>query len=316
MSHVWEGSTNGSVDPSFPVGAIVLSTDADDGSIDPSFPVADTSAVVSTDEEDRSSREYSLVPIDLLGGNDDGLQNHARHLEMSGNGVCTCALHKGNDSSWTPKDILLHGSFSLPGQIDGNGLQNYTLSAPMRKTMDQMEYSLLNDGRITPPSIFSESPSVANVAVFLVDKNGKQTLSNERYITPSSSRSNSIGPSSTESTSNKTYVREEDIKDADVLFGQGARSNWHKGNKVYRDRILEDQPEYKKRDNDGKKNMSKRIMAWINDEKGGRFLAFDETPKGKRYYVATDDQVREKVCRALRGDKRYGGERSKTPNCP
>jgi hypothetical protein len=101
----------------------------------------------------------------------------------------------------------------------------------------------------------------------------------------------------------RTFVYEDEVLENDVLFGRGARSNWHPGNQTYRERILDLQPLYKTKDSKGRREMSKAVVEWVNNELKGRFLAVDRTPYGNCcYYIATDEQAREKVMQSLRDD--------------
>ena len=123
--------------------------------------------------------------------------NHARRLAMSASksrcfDVCTCESKDGHVSSWKSGDIL-DGPLVLAGPIDGKSLNKYP-SLVMTK-IDPIESLLMNDGRITPPNSFSESPSI-HLAVH-VDKKRQQTPattglrpSNPTYITPSPSHPN------------------------------------------------------------------------------------------------------------------------------
>ena len=93
-----------------------------------------------------------------------------------------------------------------------------------------------------------------------------------------------------------------EVQENDVLLGRGGRSNAHNGNRVYRQRILEYQAAYKQLDVLGKKRMSENIVEWVKS-RGGRFLAYEKTPQGiASYYVATDEEARQKVCQGLRED--------------
>lgn len=99
----------------------------------------------------------------------------------------------------------------------------------------------------------------------------------------------------------RTYVQ---VDKNDVLFGQGSGPNRHHGNIVYNGCILAFQPVYKRSDIAAKKDLIDFIILLI-DLYGGRFLKNEETPEGNiGYYVASDNDVHDKVSRALRGDRR------------
>jgi len=87
----------------------------------------------------------------------------------------------------------------------------------------------------------------------------------------------------------------DDVKESDVLFGQGGESNNHAGNKSYRARLVGTRPSYSKASSSEKTNIAQRVVDEINDT-GGRFLKKD---KG-RWYVASNRDARRKVSQALR----------------
>jgi hypothetical protein len=102
----------------------------------------------------------------------------------------------------------------------------------------------------------------------------------------------------------KASCIDEMIRDNDVLLGRGSGSNKHIGNKNYLDRVFESQQEYKILDVTGKKALINVIISWV-ELQGGRFLSIETTPEGhRRYSVASDKKVKDKVSRALRGDPR------------
>ena len=94
-------------------------------------------------------------------------------------------------SSGKSVDILDDPSV-LAGPIDGKCLSIYASS--VTRKMDDIESVLLNDGRITPPSSFSELTSVRNAPV-LVNKKHQQTPETLSLIRPRPSYPKSITPS-------------------------------------------------------------------------------------------------------------------------
>jgi hypothetical protein len=111
-----------------------------------------------------------------------------------------------------------------------------------------------------------------------------------------------------EPTTNKNkYVQ---VTDNDVLFGRGSGSNGHPGNQWYRLCTLDYQEAYKILGVDGKRALI-HVVVFEVEKQGGRFLACDKTPKGPAfYYVASKQQVYNKVSRALRGDSRVSNHHS------
>ena len=92
------------------------------------------------------------------------------------------------------------------------------------------------------------------------------------------------------------------VKEHDVLFGRGSRTNEHQGNLKYRRYVQEYKPAYKALDAVGKKALIQVVVCWV-ELQGGRFLACDKTPEGHgHYYLASDKEVHEKVSQALRED--------------
>ena len=118
---------------------------------------------------------------------DQSWHKHAGQLARSASNnscsiaVCTCVSKVGHISPWKSVNTL-DGPSMLAGQIN-----NYTSSEQMQ--IDPIHFLPLNEGWITPPNAFSESPSLTHLAVH-VDKKRQQTPaamrprpSNAMYIT-------------------------------------------------------------------------------------------------------------------------------------
>lgn len=97
-------------------------------------------------------------------------------------------------------------------------------------------------------------------------------------------------------------VREEDIRDDDVLKGRGGRSIRHVGNKRFR-KIIEDMKEMyqKMSDKTDKTALSRAIVEYVH-AKGGRFL-IKETNGQVGWTVMTKAESRKKTSQALRETK-------------
>ncbi|KAG7348807.1 hypothetical protein IV203_011404 [Nitzschia inconspicua] len=93
----------------------------------------------------------------------------------------------------------------------------------------------------------------------------------------------------------------------DVLLGRGGKTNRHAGNKVYRRRILEDQPIYKTLCTSEKTKLSDEVVNWIQKDCKGRFLEEDE----HGWFIVTDCTARKKVSQALREDHTKEGRAAK-----
>ena len=110
----------------------------------------------------------------------------------------------------------------------------------------------------------------------------------------------------------KSYVDFGEVQDKDILFGRGGRTNHHPGNISFRERILEDQPAYKKCKNKTEKlEMIMEVVDWVKNKQNGHFLAIDDG----RYYIATDEQARKKVGQYFRDDHtntKAGAEKKET----
>ena len=96
----------------------------------------------------------------------------------------------------------------------------------------------------------------------------------------------------------------EDVvpKDEDVLFGRGAMTNHHPGNKLYRGEIDRLRPQFQAiPDENGNKktSMSWEVVHFVHNLKG-RFL--DKDDEGK-WYVVDDNEARKKAIQALREKK-------------
>lgn len=87
-------------------------------------------------------------------------------------------------------------------------------------------------------------------------------------------------------------------RDTDILFGRGGRSNHHQGNKLYRDKVTEMQPHYRKCDKNEKTMVAQTIVDSINKEHNGRFLELDK--EADRWYIVPNIVARRKVGQALR----------------
>ena len=103
----------------------------------------------------------------------------------------------------------------------------------------------------------------------------------------------------------RTYVQE--VTENDVLFGRGSGTNSHPGNVAYRIHLLDEQPVYKTRDASGKREMIDVAVLWVKNVQKGRFLSKEEG----RYYIASHEQVREKVSQYLREDHTPQGREQK-----
>ena len=126
--------------------------------------------------------------------------------------------------------------------------------------------------------------------------------------TDSSCSTSTDSSASNESNKNNTNVQ---VKDNDVLFGRGSRSNGHPGNQRYLQRILDSQRAYKILDFDGKRALIQVVVCWV-ELQGGRFLAFEKNAEGRgRYYVASDQEVHVKISQALREDHTPEGRAAK-----
>ncbi|KAG7337327.1 hypothetical protein IV203_014101 [Nitzschia inconspicua] len=102
----------------------------------------------------------------------------------------------------------------------------------------------------------------------------------------------------------KKYVK---YNSRDVLLGRGGKTNRHAGNKVYRRRILEDQPVYKTLCTSEKTKLSDKVVNWIQKDCNGRFLEEDE----HGWFIVTDCTARKKVSQALREDHTKEGRAAK-----
>jgi hypothetical protein len=98
----------------------------------------------------------------------------------------------------------------------------------------------------------------------------------------------------------REFVREQDVKETDVLCGRGGKSNHHGGNKRYRQVIGELRRKYRgtcaKND---KTALSRAIVDYVNGY-GGRFLKRD---KSGQWMLLTKGEARKKTAQALRETK-------------
>jgi len=96
----------------------------------------------------------------------------------------------------------------------------------------------------------------------------------------------------------KEYVT---VRDQDVLFGRGGRSNHHDGNRIYRTEIENYKPHYMAlQDKNQKTLLSNQIVDFIQNGLGGRFLAKDDSYQVEMWYVVDRKFARRKVAQALR----------------
>jgi hypothetical protein len=95
------------------------------------------------------------------------------------------------------------------------------------------------------------------------------------------------------------------FKDADVLFERGNFAYNHSGNRVYRDYIKTLQDEYIQCPKNDKHSIATKVLHYIKNTCGGRFLAYD-TELSEEWEELSDDAARRKIGQSLREkNKRY-----------
>ena len=102
----------------------------------------------------------------------------------------------------------------------------------------------------------------------------------------------------------RVYVREEDINwEVDVIPGRGGRTNNNKGNKACTAKCQELHLDHRNAHKKEKIHFTRQVIAHVQ-ERGGRFLAFDE--EKRTHYIMHGKMAEEKVCQKIR-------ERAKRP---
>ena len=108
-------------------------------------------------------------------------------------------------------------------------------------------------------------------------------------------------------------VREDDIRDDDILGGRGGLSNHHVGNKRFRKIVADMKEMYRETGvKTDKTALSRAIVAFV-DSKGGRFLIKKANGKGG-WRVMTSAEARKKTSQALRETKELKWTLSEEPN--
>jgi len=95
------------------------------------------------------------------------------------------------------------------------------------------------------------------------------------------------------------------FKDADVLFERGNFTYNHPGNKVYREYVKSLQDEYIRCRKNDKVSVATKVLNFIKNTCGGRFMACDKEGSGE-WEELSDEAARRKIGQSLREkNKRY-----------
>ena len=204
----------------------------------------------------------------------------------------------------TTKDALLkeNSAKNFAGHIAGDKSCHKllaTLSPKVKEKFNNDIFTTPSSASFFPPNIVTPSGTSCS--------SSDETLSDSSMAgKPKKRVRRNIEPTE------KSYVDFGEVQDKDILFGRGGRTNHHPGNISFRERILEDQPAYKKCKNKTEKlEMIMEVVDWVKNEQNGHFLAIDDG----RYYLATDEQARKKVGQYFRDDHtntKAGAEKKET----
>jgi hypothetical protein len=144
-----------------------------------------------------------------------------------------------------------------------------------------------------PNIIFSEEKDKVNGISPIASIHGTSSL---RNIHP-------VNVTSSEKTNGATFIREEDIRDADILSGRGGKSNHHVGNKRFRQVVSEMKSMYRSTGQKTDKTaLSKGIVEYVHSY-GGRFLIQKKVGNDREWHLMSKAEARKKTSQALRETK-------------
>jgi len=175
-----------------------------------------------------------------------------------------------------------------------------------------------SSSEVPPPAPLAWSASVSSFSSSSVTTATTTTTTTTRTTATTNVKTSSSSPPKRirrKVPEDKDYVV---VHDLDVLFGRGGKTYAHHGNIVYRHRIRDFQPAYrrlsamedKQQSTEAKQRMCMEFFLRVK-MRGGRFLELDKDDEQRRYYVVEEKTALSKISQALREDHSEEGRAAK-----
>jgi len=138
---------------------------------------------------------------------------------------------------------------------------------------------------------------IVDTIMALIEKNKAEEAIRKKEKTKKPKKPSSIYRRYNRKPTEEMYVDRPTSRD--VLLGRGSRSNYHRGNIHYLNRVEHLRDRYRSTENrNAKTDLSQKLVDWVQKEQGGRFLKLDKSCN--RWYVVPNDESRRKAGQALR----------------